>query len=709
MKQIYLGLAFHNHQPVGNFPSVFEEAYQQSYLPMVQVLETNSHVRLSLHYTGPLLDWMKLQHPDFLHRVARLVALGQVEIMTGGYYEPILPAIPDADKQGQIAKLNAASKELFGVLPTGLWLAERVWEPHLPAALAAAGVEWTVLDDTHFKMAGLEDEDLFGYYLTEEQGQSLKVFATSKYLRYSIPWKDVEEVIAFLRDQASDAPRIAVMGDDGEKFGTWPGTYQHCWEKGWMPRFFQALRDNKDWLHLIPLGEYARNFPPLGRVYLPSASYDEMMEWALPAEKSLQLTRIRHELEEQGRQDIAQFLKGGHWRYFLAKYPEANWMYRKMLRVHHKVYQARSRSQEDCGLDELWQAQCNCPYWHGVFGGLYLTDIRAATYQHLVAAERKADEILHDKKPWLAWERTDFDGDGYQEVLAEGNVQTLYFAPHLGGALAEWDLRQPAFNLLSTLARRREAYHEELTKRPSGTDQGEGQAETIHAGIRIKDELPGQLIYDRLPRYSLIDHFFKPGTTFGDFQTGRCDELLDLAGQPYDYTCVSTERGFDFQFRFPGEGYPRASELPLRLEKSVAVARNKAGFETMYTLTNTGKSLLEGLFGSEWNLNLLGGGHNEGAYYSVPGLKLEDSHLDSSGELENVEAITLGNRYLGIELQVQMEPRARLWRFPVQTVSNSEAGIELVYQASCLLSLFHISLPPGEKAHVRLTWLVRTP
>src|SRR4030042_1836567 len=57
---------------------------------------------------------------------------------------------------------------------------------------------------------------------------------------------------------------------------------------------------------------------------------------------------------------------------FPLKDPEINRMHKKMLRVHQKVYQARAISKRDCGMQELWKAQCNCPYWHGVFGGVYL-------------------------------------------------------------------------------------------------------------------------------------------------------------------------------------------------------------------------------------------------------------------------------------------------------------------------------------------------
>ena len=101
----------------------------------------------------------------------------------------------------------------FGANPTGLWLAERVWEPYLAKILAEAGVEWTLVDDNAFKSLGLEDKDLFGYYLTEEQGYSVKVFPISKHLRYSIPWHDVEEVIGYLDREASDKEdKIAILG-----------------------------------------------------------------------------------------------------------------------------------------------------------------------------------------------------------------------------------------------------------------------------------------------------------------------------------------------------------------------------------------------------------------------------------------------------------------------------------------------------------------
>ena len=266
---IHLGLLLHNHQPVGNFPWVFQQVYEEAYLPLIQALERHPKVRLSLHYTGSLLDWLEEAHPEFIECIAKLVQRNQVEMVSGGYYEPILPSIPDRDKIAQIERLTERIQRDFGTRVTGMWIAERVWEPGLPRFLKEAGIEWTILDDVHFKSAGLDEKELYGYYATEDQSSIVKVYATSKLLRYTIPWRPVRETIENLRSLATpDGRRIVVMGDDGEKFGSWPETAPYCWGSdgysGWIDEFFTELEQNSSWLHMIPLGEYAYNYRPWG-------------------------------------------------------------------------------------------------------------------------------------------------------------------------------------------------------------------------------------------------------------------------------------------------------------------------------------------------------------------------------------------------------------------------------------------------------------
>ncbi len=141
-------------------------------------------------------------------------------------------------------------------------LAERVWEPHLASLLRDAGLDYTLLDDTHFVYAGLDREGLRGYYLTEDQGRTLAVFPIDKGLRYLIPFNEPSAAIDYLRQLAERSPGSAVtLGDDGEKFGMWPGTYKWVYEERYLERLFALLEENAGWIKMRTMGSTASNSP----------------------------------------------------------------------------------------------------------------------------------------------------------------------------------------------------------------------------------------------------------------------------------------------------------------------------------------------------------------------------------------------------------------------------------------------------------------
>lgn len=703
MKRLKLALAFHNHQPVGNFPWVIAQAYREAYQPLVAALERYPHVRAALHYSGPLLDWLRAEQPAFLMRVRALVERGQIEIMGGAYYEPILASIPDADKLGQLDRMTRTLQAELGVQPQGAWLAERVWEPHLPRFLAEAGVVWTILDDLHFTMAGLDNADLDGYYVTEELGRLVKVYASSQQLRYLIPWATVPQVIAYLRAEATeDGRRLLVMGDDGEKFGSWPTTYKHCWQDGWMDAFFRALAEEQDWLELVLLSEHAANEPPRGRVYLPTASYAEMLEWSLPPARSRELAALRQTFAAERREDVLRYLRAGFWRSFLAKYPEVNAMHKKMLRVHVKVWQARERAPgEDCGLEELWQGQCNCPYWHGVFGGVYMTAIRAEMYRRLLQAEAKAERVLRGNGLSLAIEAADYDCDGRPEVLVEGTAAKLIVAPHQGGALVEWDLMRPAWNLLATMARRPEAYHAALQQAANHTVAG---SETVH----LKDAAVAEaLCYDRHGRFGALEHFLSAGATFEDFRTGRYMDVGEFATGAWGAEPLLDERGAHVRLVRTGSvrasaPQERAPTCRVHLEKTLTLSAAQDELRVHYRLRNEGHVPLATRFVSEWNANVVGGG-NPAAYVHVPG-QVDRAAFDTCAEHAGVARFQFGNDQLGVHVRLEASAPTTLWRFSVDSVSSSEGGVERVHQGTCFALVWPLVLAPGAEWTQTLRW-----
>lgn len=721
-KSIHLGLLLHNHQPVGNFPWVFQQVFEAAYLPMLEALERHPRVRLSLHYTGSLLDWLGEAHPDFLQRIAALVRRNQVEMVGGGYYEPILPAIPDQDKVGQIRKLSMCIREQFGAEVSGMWLAERVWEPGLPHLLRKAGIEWTILDDVHLKSAGLADSDLYGYYATEDQSPVLKVFATSQALRYNLPWRPVYETIDLLRSLATyDGRRILVMGDDGEKLGSWPGTRELCWgsygQPGWIEEFFSALEQNRSWLHTTPLGEYARAYPALDRIYIPASSYIEMSEWVLPPHKSYAFSQLLHKLQAEHDHEILQFMRGGFWRNFLVRYSEVNNQHKKMLRVHDAVYEAGASAEH--GLTQLWKAQSNDTYWHGLFGGVYMGHVRSAIYHHLIKAENAAHRAIHGEEHWQTYDLLDFDRDSRDELLIEGDQQNLYLDPQRGGTLFEWDLRRSAHNLLCVVTRREEGYHQTLREyererrkqdhgeQPAYAEQPE-QAANPHTTVRTKEpDLDRLLIVDRHRRHSLVDHFLAPGADLEQFIQASYAELGDFVEQPYEAAVQQDGLGVtatltrDGQVQRPGALSPQA----VQLTKTLFVPNGREELLVRYTIRNQSEVRLQTRFACEWNIHLLGGGSNDQAYYRVPGHTLENSHFDSTGELEAVDTIQIGNTWLQQHIEFSLSEAATLWRYSIETVTGSEAGFERNHQGSCLTLVWPLLLEAGQSWEVEISCL----
>ncbi len=257
-------LVIHNHQPVGNFDFVFEKATENAYAPLVDLLAEHPRVRVGLHFSGPLLEWLESHRPAVLSTVREMCGRGQVEILGGGWAEPMLAVLPDADAQGQMRMMRAECARLFGVLPRGMWLAERVWDPDLPRLLRAADVEYTLLDDTHFRYAGLLAPRLTGHYVTEKAGDAVAVLPIDRQLRYAIPFHEPLDAMEAIK--SAGPGRTVTYGDDGEKFGVWPETHEWVWEKGWLKRFFELLEDPEQGVELVLPSEQLDNYAPSGRV-----------------------------------------------------------------------------------------------------------------------------------------------------------------------------------------------------------------------------------------------------------------------------------------------------------------------------------------------------------------------------------------------------------------------------------------------------------
>ncbi len=705
MNKAYLMIGLHNHQPVGNFEHVFSESYDKCYLPTLETLERYPHLKISLHHSGPLIEWIEGHKPAYIARMRDMVKRGQVEILSGGFYEPILSSLPERDAVGQVEMMNRWVEKNFGVRPRGAWVAERIWDPSLPKILAAAGIEYTLLDDTHFFYAGLGQKDMYGYWVTEKHGSPLAIFPIDKELRYAIPFKQPEETLAYFRATvAAQGTTAFSYGDDGEKFGVWPETNEWVFGKKWLERFLNMLTENAGSIETLTYSEYLDQFPPRGRIYLPMASYEEMMHWTLPTEAAIEHTKLVHQIEKEGRKEqFKKFLRGGLWDNFLAKYAESNQMHKRMLYVSNRVEKALERSKKTGGAitAALYRGQCNCPYWHGLFGGLYLSNLRHAVYSNLIGAGRAADAALHKGKAWAEVDTADYLMDMRKEVAVETPALFALFTPAEGGAMAELDFKPASFNLSNVMARRPEEYHQKILDAVGKSGAKENEILSIHDRVVFKEPgLEKKLVFDRHPRYSFLDHILAAPVTADGMRAQAFEEAGDFAGQPYALVSAAAKgQNALVVMERDGQLLRDGKLTPLKIRKSVTVGGKDAVVTGAYEITNMGGQAAECTLGVEWNFTLLAADALD-RYVTVNNEKYRMNHL---GENAAVEKWAMTDEYFRFTISFGADAPVRLLRYPIETVSQSEGGFESTYQGTCFTALIPLKLAGGETARRAFT------
>lgn len=693
---VSLSLVIHNHQPVDNDPEIIDKIYRKSYLPFLETISRYPKIKISLHYTGYLLSWIEKKYPEFISKLRHMINVEQVEILGGGFYEPIFSVLPEKDIVGQTDFMKSYLVRLLGTNPEGCWLAERVWEPNLPEILQKCGVKFTLLDDSLFTRSGLEYSDCFQPFITESRGSTVTVFPILKKLRYLIPFENPASTISFLKNNPylqNESAKLAVFADDGEKFGGWPDTYRLVHEKKWLESFFELIESNSRWLRTITLGQYLKELVNLsGPVYLPAGSYDEMDSWSLSV---------------QSKSNASSYRKG-YWRMFLSKYRESGRLYSRMLGVSAEIDASDTLDKRrgktplilrkiNSARMELWKSQFNDVYWHGVFGGLYLPELRKTAYGHLINAQK----ILHGARSKREGKR-EGKGKGELEIKRKdsGNISIdsdtlgIYISARDGGTIQEIDFKPKSVNVTDTITRIEEAYHSEFINNQSGP-MGK-KISSIVTGMRGKikgGNFHTNIVYDKYPRYSFRDYILHANTDIADFENQRYIELAPLSVQNCRIETILKRRK-DMQFSLSRQSQLQdtamSGKAKFAITKIIAMYRARPSLSVSYLLsTESNKGPLRGIFASEINLGSLGAPKFVKTY-------------DRIREVEKCGNIEIKYEELGFSLEFIFSPSTSLWMFPVKTVSKSEEGIESKVQGLSIVPHWPVESILGKRVEVNL-------
>jgi alpha-amylase len=458
-----LVFGIHCHQPIGNFDYVFEEAYKKAYKPFIDFFYKHEDFKFSAHFSGILFEWFLKNKKDFINKLADMVQRNQLEVIGGGYYEPILASISKEDRILQIEKLNSFCENILGKSPKGIWLTERIWDTSVLQTIIELSMDYIIIDDYHIVSAGYPFEE--GFYFTEDEGKKVNLVPIDKRLRYKIPFDDPENVVDFIKSQ-----KISIIIDDGEKFGIWPYTYKTVYEERWLDRFYELLKKENVQTKTISeaLDCYTKKL-----VYPASVSYEEMGHWALNYKDAIDYQEAKSKCDK-----FEKFIKGGIWKNFFTKYQESNYMHKRMLEVSRK-----SRDK-----DNILKAQCNDAYWHGIFGGIYFPHLRREIWTNIIKSD-------FDNAPFEII-KEDIDFDGKLEVKLK-NKGFIVVASE-DGTVKEVS-KKDIGNLNVCLSRYKEFYHF------ISEHQEKEEAKTIHELKKDISKFKDLIAYDEKTRFFSYD------------------------------------------------------------------------------------------------------------------------------------------------------------------------------------------------------------
>lgn len=653
MKKRALLFGIHMHQPVDNFGGAVQEAIDLCYKPFFETMARYSAFKFSVHCSGWLLDTLRKQEPELFALMQKLTEAGSIEWISAGYYEPVLSSIPSRDRVAQIQLLNKFIKKHFGVKPKGLWLTERVWESAVVPDIAASKIDFALVDDYHFISGGYDASKMDGYYITEEGADEIALFPISQALRYALPFYSPKRAIEAILNVSEREDGAAIIFDDAEKFGLWPKTHEWVYEKKWLEEFLEAvlLHPKIETLHYSAYQKQHRSY---GISYLNNTSYFEMGEWSLEPQRALELERLKAQV------DIS-LLKGGIWKNFFLKYHESNYLHKRMLYMSQKQEKFTKKAK-----DLLYRLQTNDVFWHGVFGGLYLPNLRDNAYKYLLELEKTQANTQ------IQYELLDIDKDGYEELKVLTPHLSLVFSAKHGGQMVEFGSLDSLFNWQNTLMRRKEAYHEKILHPKdvvTVVEQRDDEIETIHKDVAtLGADLHQYLHFDWHPKFSFIDHFSQSEFTPYTYENLAFREIGDFANQPFAYE----KKGM--RFRRDGGIY---------LEKKYDTSVEKS-----YHIRESGLSLDVGIqteheeklfYGLELNL-----------HFAHPKETLFNSQNIEDGLcLEDVNELVIFDDFTRQTLRLSIDQKCSIYGYILHTVSQSESGFDKVAQGVSLL----ITLP----------------
>ncbi len=433
MGSIYVSFIVKSVSVCTDNTELLEKNFQTVYKPLLKFLYNHPSFPMSFAFSGPQLQFFKKRKNELISIIRELVDRKQVEILGGGYNEPLLPLLNSVDRNGQIDLLTAEIRQTFGKRPRGMTLFEDCWDSSLVNNIHTCGIEYVLLSNTLIQ----ESKRTFLPIFMSDLGKNVDIFT---YYNELLPTEDIlaEEFIyniekAVLKVEKKDT-HVQLDADRIIALSLTPEQTAKLNDDKWFDRLAKYFYENKDGrVKLTTLNSFRTNGI---KCKLPSY---------IPVGISENISKLTH----LGNSDNRNKFPATIYDYMYA-YPCSKKLYNRMMYISLLVNQYKTdKMRKKTAREKLWQAQSGmtlvCTDSNPSNNSLY----RQQAYKYLTEAEKmlRGDGAFEESVTCF-----DYDNDGNDEYVCRMEQYFAYISL-AGGSVPELDVIKNSFNYADNLKR----------------------------------------------------------------------------------------------------------------------------------------------------------------------------------------------------------------------------------------------------------------
>lgn len=633
---------FYSQLPSGTGALVFERVLSCVLKPLLTFLYNHPTAKIHLHLTAAEMEWLECNHPEVNMLITDLVKKNQLELLTGGYYQPILQLLQMKDRSAQIEKTTTYIRRRYGTRVQTLWCYDQIWNPSYISAMYLCSTNRLMIstyDRLHDRQLRTEP------FIMQETGRTVEVYPTddfcsrlvSDYAEGLLSFNEVRGRFDEHLVQLGQAQYFAMMlnadqlcqggslcGHEAEQTGVWKllsDLYDTCARQKWR---------------MLLLNEYNEEAAPVGYDYLPAGWY--------------------------GR-DSRQAKRMASFNDILVHSEELNQLYGRLLFIQDAVRNCKKNKDIRKRAESLLEkASCGIAFITDSCGGSVQPMYRKLVYKYL----NEVEQLLVSQPDFSYPIEFDVDFDQHEEYLSLGkNISAMVDGK--GGALIELNYLPAGWN-----------YADTFSGRPV---DDVAQCHGVMFGKKQK-------VFEDL-LFPMTDDF----SEYSKYDSMSC---VNLGAERYDLDRLD-RKGTEYKASYLHEGL---SPVPftLMIEKRYKFRQNTIILDLR--LTNLTEEPADFIYGSELNLSV---GTRTGA---IPLYAFESKHTELLSEhdanIKNLRNIRLFDEVNKTIISLTSDTRFSLIKEDYYTDAPTVLGKELLYHHTILLPYLPVHLNFQESTTLKL-------